>query len=161
MIFIPLYSFVNFLGLRLLGMTRFDSPQEMRLFFQDKTFEVFRHIMIQKPAAPGRAVFWMRFALPASVSFESNKRASGLALYFFSGLPGFCEKYWRVNRADNEYLGAYEWASAQTASRYARSFAFRFMTSRAVKDSVRFGIEQDTKLEAFLAARRDENVKPS
>jgi hypothetical protein len=147
----PVSSFVSYSLNYLSGKVTVDTEPVEINYFPDKTFTSFRHIKINKPCSSSPAVFWVRFTLPDEITFKKNVKVSARALPFFAGLPGFREKYWCVHRKSNEYLGFYQWASKADAENYLKSFAVRFMTSRAVKNSVKFGIIESTILDKALS----------
>jgi hypothetical protein len=97
-----------------------------------------RHPAPGQPARPG-AGFHVRFRVAAR-SPQAHIRFSLLPIPFFVGLPGFRSKLWLHNPATGEFQGRYEWDSVAAATRYAHSFAMRFMAWRAVPDSLAFEI---------------------
>lgn len=146
----PIYSYFSYFYHLLLGKVAIDRNKIEVIAFKDKVFESFRHIRLKKNESANPSVFWVRFTLPPTISFEKNKRVSSLALPFFCGLPGFREKYWCVNKESNEYLGFYEWNDHKRAEAYSKSFAVKFMTSRAISGSITFDIYQDKRLREII-----------
>lgn len=146
----PVTSFIAHSVNYLSGNVSIDTEPVEINYFPDKQFTSFRHIKINKPCGNSAAVFWVRFTLPPEITFEKNVKVSSRALPFFAGLPGFREKYWCVHRQSNEYLGFYQWCSKENAENYSKSYAVKFMTSRAIKDSVKFNIIESTFLDKSL-----------
>jgi len=111
-----------------------------------KTFTVFRHVTIKPVIISSRneitpVKFIIRFTLK-NMCVEKNIVFSKLPMMIFMGFTGFRSKYWTVNYKTGEYQGIYMWDSYEDAIRYSKSIAVKFMTRRALPDSVKFNIEK-------------------
>ena len=110
-----------------------------------QVFKIFRHITrhpVPKSDAP--VVFIVSFKF-ARGSHNANKLASILPMLLITGFPGFATKMYGVNESNGYWQGMYQWQSKQALETYKKSFVFRMMNKRAVKDSLAsFEMEHQT-----------------
>jgi hypothetical protein len=109
---------------------------------EGQAFTVFRHITRHPaPESDAPVVFIVSFKF-ARGSHNANKIASIVPMLLITGFPGFAAKMYGVNESNGYWQGMYQWQSKQALEAYKKSFVFRMMNKRAVKDSlVSFEIE--------------------
>jgi hypothetical protein len=67
----------------------------------------------------------------------------------FAGFPGFRTKLWMADVGTGAYRGLYEWDGANLAEDYASALA-RILQPLSVRDSVRYRVIPDVRLDAYL-----------
>ncbi|MEZ4518151.1 MAG: hypothetical protein R3C44_15465 [Chloroflexota bacterium] len=103
-------------------------------------FTIFRQMFVDaEDTADPEVVFKVRFHVE-NMSPDINKIFSLFTIPFFSGLPGFRSKLWLLDETTGDNMGIYEWATAEDAEFYSRSFAMHFMTGRSTPGSAQFEI---------------------
>jgi hypothetical protein len=103
-----------------------------------QVFTVFRHITRHPvPESDAPVVFIVSFKF-ARGSHEANKLASIVPMLLITGFPGFATKMYGVNESNGYWQGMYQWQSKQDLAAYKKSFVFRMMNKRAIKDSLKF-----------------------
>ena len=106
-------------------------------------FKVFRHIQ-KYPLHPslGSCVFVVRFKF-SRLSFTGNRIASFIPMLLIAGFPGFQQKIYAVNESNGYWQGMYQWQSKEYLEAYKKSFVYRMMNKRAIKESIQsFEIEK-------------------
>ena len=104
----------------------------------ERVFTIFRQVIVDPPKgqqAKPKALFRVCFRV-ANMTPEQNKCFSILPIPFFIGLPGFRSKLWMLDSTTGESQGVYQWDTVGDAQNYAKSFAMKFMTRRAVLGSI-------------------------
>jgi hypothetical protein len=107
-----------------------------------RTYTIFRQVIVDPASAQTPApdaIFQVKFRV-AGMPPWLNKRFSWLPIPFFVGLPGFRSKFWMLDEVTGEFQGLYRWQTVEDAENYANSFAMKFMTRRAVPESITYQI---------------------
>jgi len=65
-------------------------------------------------------------------------------MLLITGFPGFHIKMYAVNSVNGYWQGMYQWESIQALEEYRKSFVYRMMNKRAIKESI-----QSFKLENY------------
>ena len=104
--------------------------------YDGREFIIFRHIRMH-PLTPNpeNAVFIVNFKF-AKLSHKANKIASILPMLLITGFPGFMTKMYAVNLETGYWQGMYQWESLKHLEEYKKSFVFRMMNKRAIKESI-------------------------
>ncbi|MFC2130874.1 hypothetical protein ACFLSQ_05525 [Bacteroidota bacterium] len=99
-------------------------------------FTVFRHITAYPDnECETTSVFIVSFKF-SQLSHRANKFISNLPMLLISGFPGFMTKIYSVNNANGYWQGMYQWESKQALEDYKKSFVYRIMNKRAIKDTI-------------------------
>jgi hypothetical protein len=113
-------------------------------------FTLFRHISIPDSSEnKGSVVFIVRFKF-ARLTYKGNRLASIIPMLLITGYPGFQVKFYAVNHQNAYWQGMYQWKSDLALEEYKRSFVFRLMNKRAIKDSVTYIEVNDHVLARFI-----------
>lgn len=78
---------------------------------------------------------------------------SVLTTPFFAGLPGFRTKLWLFDHDTGDYMGVYQWESADAAERYARSLR-QLIEALSVPGSVAYEVRANATLDDYVRVRR-------
>lgn len=115
-------------------------------------FWVFRNIKTQnRPSTNEACVFVVSFKF-AHLSFSANKITSMIPMLLIAGFPGFIQKLYAYNPENGYWQGMYEWKSKQDLEAYKKSFVFRMMNKRAIKNSITTFVLADYNLSYFMDA---------
>ena len=131
----PFYSFVKYFGMKRSKKIRFESKnigEEIKVKDYGN-YTVFRELYIltdQGMKKEGAAFFQVVFHTP-KIGLNTVIKRTDFTIPLFSGLPGFCNKKFMVNRDNNTFSGLYEWESAELAKKYADSYAVKYMQGRS------------------------------
>ena len=99
-------------------------------------FTIFRHITIHPQIrSNNEMVFIVSFKF-ARLSHEANKIASIIPMLLITGFPGFITKMYSVNIENGYWQGMYQWKSRQHLEEYNKSFVFRVMNKRALRNTI-------------------------
>ena len=99
-------------------------------------FTIFRHITNYPPdQSETPCVFFVSFKF-ARLSHRANKLVSIMPMMLIAGFPGFVAKMYAVNVQNGYWQGMYQWKSAQYLDSYKKSFVFRMMNKRAIKETI-------------------------
>ncbi len=135
----PLLLIIRAIGLALGGRTRFHGNlQEESLEDKQERFAAFRKIVVKptskQPAAPG-AVFRVRFRFK-NLSATVNRLLSLIPIPLIVAQPGFRSKTWLLGEESGDFIGYYEFDTAQAAQVYWNSLPLRIMRKRAADGSL-------------------------
>jgi hypothetical protein len=120
-----------------------------------QVFTVFRHITRHPvPESDAPAVFIVSFKF-ARGSHNANKLASIVPMLLITGFPGFVTKMYGVNTSNGNWQGMYQWQSKRALEEYKKSFVFRMMNKRAIKDSLKLLEIENQSLADFM----NQNIK--
>jgi hypothetical protein len=113
-------------------------------------FIIFRHITAFPLNDRDTAiVFIVRFKF-ARLSHKANKIASIIPMLLISGFPGFKTKMYAVNKKNGYWQGMYQWESIQALEEYKKSFVFKMMNRRAIKNSINSVVLENIHLLDFI-----------
>ena len=130
----PFYSLLRYAKLKSERKVAFENKNMgHKETVNGEDFTVFREIYLctnDDVRKEGNAVFRVVFSAP-KLDVKKVIRRTNLTIPFFSGLPGFCNKQFFVNREHRTFSGKYEWETTDDARNYAASFAVRFMKRRS------------------------------
>jgi hypothetical protein len=99
-------------------------------------FSIFRHITTHPlKNGTGRNVFIVRFKF-AALSHKTNKLASIIPMLLITGFPGFDTKMYAVNKENGYWQGMYQWKSKEHLEEYKKSFVYKMMNKRAIKETL-------------------------
>lgn len=99
-------------------------------------FTIFRHITAYPiDENETTSVFIVSFKF-ARLSHKVNKIASIIPMLLITGFPGFLTKIYAVNKENDYWQGMYQWKSKQALEEYKKSFVFKMMNKRAIKNTV-------------------------
>ena len=120
----------------------------------NQKYTIFRHVKVYPPRkSEVTIVFIVRFKF-ARLSHKANTIASIIPMLLISGFPGFNTKIYAVNKDNGYWQGMYQWESKQVLEDYKKSFVFRMMNKRAIKESL-FSIEYENQyLSDFIEKHR-------
>ncbi len=135
----PLLLLLRALGLLLRGRIRFrrnlahDTMED-----RGERFDAFRKVAVRptakQPTMPG-AIFQVRFRFK-SLSPAANRRLSLIPIPLITAQPGFRSKTWLLGRETGDFIGRYEFDSAEQAEAYWDSLPLRMMRKRAAPGSL-------------------------
>lgn len=115
-----------------------------------KAFVIFRNIK-QKKASSNKEQAWFAVSFKfARLSHKANKLTSLIPMMIIAGYPGFMQKIYAVNPANGYWQGIYQWKSQAHLEAYKKSFVFRMMNKRAIKDTVSLYAVKDKNLQNYL-----------
>ena len=115
-----------------------------------KRFIIFRHITIYPiNKNEGGCVFIVSFKF-ARLSHKANKLTSIIPMLMIAGFPGFAAKMYAVNPDDGYWQGMYQWKSIEHLQDYKKSFVFKMMNKRSLKDSINIIEMTNQKLTDFI-----------
>ncbi|MFC2126699.1 hypothetical protein ACFLU5_18085 [Bacteroidota bacterium] len=118
-------------------------------------FRIFRHITIHPLNQDNSTiVFIVRFKF-AHLSHNANKLASIIPMLLITGFPGFITKMYAVNLINGYWQGMYQWKSADHLQEYKKSFVFRIMNKRAIRDSISSSEFQNPNLIDLIEGRKN------
>ena len=100
-------------------------------------FTIFRHITVY-PLNESKAttVFIVRFKFER-LSHKANKIASIIPMLLITGFPGFNTKMYSINNTNGYWQVIYQWKSKQALEDYKKSFVFKMMNKRTIKETMR------------------------
>jgi hypothetical protein len=100
-------------------------------------YSIFRHItaypLKEKDAA---IIFIVRFKF-ARLSHSANKIASIIPMLLITGFPGFQTKMYAVNKKNGYWQGMYQWQTQAHLEEYLKSFVYKMMNKRAIKETLK------------------------
>jgi len=114
-----------------------------------KEFVIFRHITTTLDQVNEGCVFIISFKF-AHLSHKANKLASIIPMLMIAGFPGFVVKMYAVNPDDGYWQGMYQWKSIEHLQDYKKSFVFKMMNKRSLKDSINIIEMTNQKLTDFI-----------
>jgi hypothetical protein len=101
-----------------------------------QVYTIFRHItahpLRQQQAA---TTFIVRFKF-ARLSHNANRIASLIPMLLITGFPGFQTKMYAVNKENGFWQGMYQWKTHEHLEDYLKSFVYKVMNKRAIKDTI-------------------------
>ncbi len=99
-------------------------------------FTIFRHI-IAHPLKEQEAssTFIVRFKF-ARLSHNANRIASIIPMLLITGFPGFQTKMYAVNKESGYWQGMYQWKTQKHLKDYLKSFVYKMMNKRAIKETI-------------------------
>ena len=113
-------------------------------------FTIFRHISVHPLKESKKStIFIVRFKF-AALSHKANKIASIIPMLLITGFPGFNTKMYAVNKENGYWQGMYQWKSKEHLEAYKRSFVYRIMNKRAIKESLKTFEFEDQKLINYI-----------
>lgn len=113
-------------------------------------FTIFRHITrFRVQVSSTTTVFIVSFKF-SRLSHQANKIASILPMLLITGFPGFDIKMYGVNNTNGYWQGMYQWQTKQALEEYKKSFVFRIMNKRAIRDSLSSRELEDQNLTDFI-----------
>lgn len=99
-------------------------------------FMIFRHITAYPVKDIEQAtIFIVRFKF-ARLSYKSNRIASILPMLLITGFPGFQTKMYAVNKENGYWQGMYQWKTPKHLEDYLKSFVYKMMNKRAIKETI-------------------------
>jgi len=111
-----------------------------------EVFRIFRNITTKKiDSAPDSCVFIVSFKF-RHLSHQANKIASIIPMLLIAGFPGFIQKLYAYNPENGYWQGMYEWKSMKYLQAYQKSFVYRMMNRRAIKESLKTQTRELSKL---------------
>ena len=99
-------------------------------------FTIFRQISKYPTRNVEQAVmFIVRFKF-ARLSHHGNRIASIIPMLLIAGFPGFQTKIYSVNKENGFWQGMYQWESQKHLEDYLKSFVYKMMNRRAIKETI-------------------------
>jgi hypothetical protein len=99
-------------------------------------FTIFRHITIYPMKNIDQAItFIVRFKF-ARLSHNANRIASIIPMLLITGFPGFQVKMYAVNKENGFWQGMYQWKTRKHLEEYLKSFVYKMMNKRAMKETI-------------------------
>lgn len=99
-------------------------------------YTIFRHITKYPIRSDEQAVtFIVRFKF-ARLTHNANRIASIIPMLLITGFPGFQTKMYAVNKENGYWQGMYQWKTQKHLEDYLKSFVYRMMNKRAIKESI-------------------------
>ena len=99
-------------------------------------FKIFRHITVSPVKDTEQAVtFMVRFKF-ARLSHNANRFASIIPMLLITGFPGFQTKMYAVNKKNGYWQGMYQWKTKKHLEDYLKSFVYKMMNKRAIKETI-------------------------
>jgi len=99
-------------------------------------YAIFRHIRTHPQKEKGKTtVFIVSFKF-ARLSHKANKIASIIPMLLITGFPGFNTKMYGVNKKNGYWQGMYQWESKDALDEYKKSFVFKMMNKRVIKETI-------------------------
>lgn len=151
----PVCLWISVLRL-ILGRLRFVKPYlGNSIKMEDgQEFTIFRHITAYPlDECKAAVVFIVRFKF-ARLSHRVNKMASIIPMLLITGFPGFQAKMYAVNKKNGYWQGMYQWESKHALQEYKKSFVFKVMNRRAIKNSLISFEFDNIKLIDFIKKNR-------
>lgn len=102
----------------------------------DQEFKIFRHITNRNIAENKETIVFIVSFKFAWLSHKANNIASILPMLLITGFPGFNTKIYAVNNKTVYWQGMYQWESKQALEEYTKSFVYKMMNKRAIKETV-------------------------
>ena len=135
----PLRLILRALGLWIHGRVHFRGGLEnIRLEELGETFAAFRKVDVdpaaERPSPPG-AIFQVRFRFK-NLSAAANRRLSLIPVPLIVAQPGFRSKTWFLGQQTGDFIGLYEFDTAEEAETYWGSLPLRMMKRRAAPGSL-------------------------
>ncbi len=113
-------------------------------------FTIFRYIAINPDRKSASTTsFFVSFKF-ARLSHNTNRIVSILPMLLITGFPGFEVKMYGVNKKNGYWQGIYQWQTTQALEEYKKSFVFRMMNKRAVKNTLSSMEMEDQNLADFV-----------
>jgi hypothetical protein len=127
------------LGLWIKGRVHFRGGLDtIRIENHGETFAAFRKIevdpAVEHPARPG-AMFQVRFTFK-NLSATANRGLSLIPIPLIVAQPGFRSKTWFLGQQTGDFIGLYEFDTAEKAETYWGSLPLRMMKLRAAPGSL-------------------------
>ena len=127
------------LGLWITGRVHLRGGLEnIRLEDHGETFSAFRKVDVdpadEQPARAG-ALFQVRFTFK-NLSATANRRLSLIPIPLIVAQPGFRSKTWFLGQQTGDFIGLYEFDTAEKAETYWGSLPLRMMKRRAAPGSL-------------------------
>lgn len=99
-------------------------------------FIIFRHIYYYPVDDNEQSVTYIvRFKF-ARLSHNANRFASIIPMLLITGFPGFQTKMYAVNKENGYWQGMYQWKSKKHLDDYLKSFVYKMMNKRAIKETI-------------------------
>lgn len=99
-------------------------------------FTIFRHITKYPVRNVEQATtFIVRFKF-ARLSHNANRIASIIPMLLITGFPGFQIKMYAVNKENGYWQGMYQWKTQKHLEDYLKSFVYKMMNKRAIKNTI-------------------------
>jgi len=99
-------------------------------------YTIFRHITVTPLKDTEQAVtFIVRFKF-ARLSHNENRIASIIPMLLITGFPGFQTKMYAVNKENSYWQGMYQWKTPKHLEAYLKSFVYKMMNKRAIKETI-------------------------
>jgi hypothetical protein len=115
-----------------------------------KKFVIFRHITSYPlNQVDGACVFIVSFKF-ARLTYKANKLTSIIPMLMIAGFPGFVAKMYAICLDDGYWQGMYQWKSIEYLKDYKKSFVFKMMNKRSLKDSINIIEMKNQKLTDFI-----------
>lgn len=133
----PICLFIS-IGKLLIGKLRLSNHYcKHTLKMEDgQKFIVFRHITDNSVKdVEESAIFIVRFKF-ARLSYRANQIASIIPMLMITGFPGFQIKMYAVNKETGYWQGMYQWKTQKHLEEYLRSFVYKTMNKRAIKETI-------------------------
>jgi hypothetical protein len=107
-------------------------------------FLAFRKIEVRpgpsQPSCPA-VVFQIRFTFK-NLSSAANRRLSAIPTPLIVAQPGFRSKTWLMGKETGDFVGRYEFDTAEAAEAYLHSLPLRLMRRRAAPGSITHSISR-------------------
>lgn len=109
-------------------------------------FLIFRKVVINKKEgqALNKSVTLKVFFHFKRFSFKINRVLSLIPIPLILAQPGFKSKTWMTGIETNIFYGLYEWENLENAERYLDSLPLRLMKKRAIPETLKFTIIENT-----------------
>ena len=99
-------------------------------------FIIFRHITDYPiKDIEQAATFIVRFKF-ARLSHNANRFASIIPMLLITGFPGFQTKMYALNKENGYWQGMYQWKTQEHLEDYLKSFVYKMMNKRAIKETI-------------------------
>ena len=147
----PVCLFIS-MGRLLIGKLRLSKHtlKETVKMEDGQEFIIFRHITDDPVKNTEQAVtFIVRFKF-ARLTHNANRLASIIPMLLITGFPGFQTKIYAVNKENGYWQGMYQWESLEYLEEYKRSFVYRMMNKRAIKESIRSFEIENQQLDDYI-----------
>ena len=115
-----------------------------------REFTIFRHITIHPlDRSTTNCIFMVNFKF-AHLSHKANRMVSIIPMLLITGFPGFVSKCYAVNYESGYWQGMYQWKSIRHLEDYKKSFIYKMMNKRAIKETIKSVALNHQKLSDFI-----------
>lgn len=124
--------------LRLHGKLQFEPPTSGVVVYENgAAFRPFRKVCVNENIVPSRfpVLVKVKFRF-RNLPFWMNRLLSWIPVPLITAQPGFISKTWYQRPSASEFMGIYEFSSAESASNYWQSLPLTMMKRRAAKGTL-------------------------